>query len=475
MTIYKGGFPSNYGGRLSSITDIRMKEGDKKRFEGEGGIGLLSSRLTVQGPIINDKMSLMLSGRRTYIDQVLKLVDQDLPYYFYDLNGKFHWKIGKRDRLAVSSYFGNDVLDYEDTGDGSADDIFGFGFRLGNFTQSAQWSHLFNGKLFSNLTLIHSRFSYEINGRFGENNLVVKSAIRDVSLKYDFTYYKNNTTRFKFGVNGISHGFRPNVVSTTGEEISEFVRSQEGELIATGEGAVYGNIYKELNGKWKLGGGLRLTSGFVENKFYGGVEPRFNATRIFSKRVSVKASASRMMQYMHRVSSSAISLPTDLWYPVTENVKPQISDQVAASYNLYFPKLKSSFIIEGYYKYMQNLTEYREGSNLILNDNFESLLLQGTGWSSGAEFLFRKEEGRLTGWIGYTLSFTKRHFDELNNGNPFWAKYDRRHYLTSVAIFDLTPRMSVSAIFELATGARFTPIIGQYIQPKCRVDQCGID
>ncbi len=464
MTIYKGGFPANYGGRLSSITDIRVKEGNKKKIEGEGGIGMLSSRLTLQIPIWEDKMSLLISGRRTYIDKVLGAVGQDLPYFFYDLNGKFHYKISDKDKIMVSSYYGNDVLEFGEDGTDSTD-IFGFGFKLGNFTQTGQWTHVFSGKLFSSLSIVHSRFSYDIGGEYGLNNILVKSSIRDVSAHYNFTYFKDNKTKIKFGFQGISHAFRPNIVSTAGE-ISEFLESQEGDLISTQEFALYGNYWKEINEKWKIDGGVRLSSGITQSKFYGGIEPRVNATRMLTKKSSLKASASRMMQYMHRVSSSGIALPTDLWYPVTQNVKPQISDQVAASYNRYFPKLKWSLIIEGYYKYMQNLTEYKEGSNLILNDNFEDLLLQGTGWSSGAEFLLRKEEGRLTGWIGYTLSWTKRKFDGLNNGEPFWAKYDRRHYLTVVGVYDISERVSFSAVFDLSTGARFTPITGQYLQPN---------
>jgi len=472
MTLYKGGFPANYGGRLSSVTDIRMIDGNKNEFHGEGGIGLLSSRLTLQFPLWKDKMSLMVSGRRTYIDQVLKSVGQDVPYFFYDLNGKFHYKIGPKDQLMVSTYYGNDVLKFSEEASDSSD-IFGFGFQLGNFTQTARWTHLFGSKLFSNLSVIHSRFKYDINGKYGQNNMLIRSAIRDVSVKYDFTYFKSESAKIKFGLHGINHNFRPNVISTSGE-IAEVLASNEGELISTGEIALYTSYYKEFNAHWRIDGGVRLTSGLLKEKFYGGIEPRANATRIINDKMSVKASYSRMTQYMHRVSSSSVALPTDLWYPVTKNVKPQIADQMAASYNLYFPKLKSSIIIEGYYKYMQNLTEYKEGSNIILNDNFESLLLQGNGWSSGAEFLFRKEEGKLTGWIGYTISWTKRKFDELNGGKAFWAKYDRRHYLTVVGIYDVTDRFSMSAIFELSNGARFTPIIGQYLQPNAGLNSIEI-
>ncbi|MCH2225801.1 MAG: TonB-dependent receptor [Crocinitomicaceae bacterium] len=472
MTLYKGGFPANYGGRLSSVTDIRMIDGDKKKIHGEGGIGLLSSRLTLQAPIIKEKMSIMLSGRRTYIDHVFKMVGQNLPYFFYDLNGKIHYKIGAKDQIMVSSYFGNDVLSVNSDATDSTD-LFGFGFKLGNFTQTARWTHIFGQKLFSNLSLIHSRFKYDIGGKFGLNNVVIKSAIRDFSMKYDFTYFKSKSTKIKFGVHGINHNFRPNVISTAGD-ISDFLSSREGDLIATGEAAIYANIFHEFNEKWKLDGGLRLSSGFLKGKFYGGIEPRVNTTRILNEQMSLKGSYSRMTQYMHRVSSSSVALPTDLWYPATQNVRPQIADQIAASYNVFFPKLKSSLIIEGYYKYMQNLTEYKEGSNIILNDNFEDLLLQGNGWSTGAEFLLRKEEGRLTGWIGYTISWTKRKFDELNGGEAFWAKYDRRHYLTAVGIFDISPRVSFSAIFELATGARFTPIVGQYLQPNAGLSSIDV-
>lgn len=464
MTLYKGGFPANYGGRLSSITDIRIKEGNKKKIEGEGGIGMLSSRLTLQVPIWKDKMSLLVSGRRTYIDKVLGLVGQNLPYYFYDLNGKFHYNIDNKNKLMVSSYYGNDVLRFgEDASDSTQ--ALGFGFQLGNFTQTAQWTHVFNGKLFSNLTFIHSRFRYDINGQFANNNILIKSSIRDLAMNYNFTYFQDNQTKWKLGIQTIGHGFRPNIVSTSGE-ISEFLASKEGDLLTTLEIAPYVSYFKEFNSRWNLEAGVRLSSGAVKNKFYGGVEPRANLTRVLTEKSSLKASASRMMQYMHRVSSSSISLPTDLWYPVTQNVKPQISDQIAASFNQYLPNLKSSIIVESYYKHMQNLTEYREGSNLILNDNFEDLLLQGTGWSSGLEFLFKKEEGKLTGWLGYTLSWTKRKFDELNNGEAFWAKYDRRHYFTAVMVYDFRPRISFSAIFDLSTGARFTPIIGQYFQPN---------
>ena len=464
MRIYKGGFPANYGGRLSSVTDIRMKEGTMDKFHAEGGIGLLSSRLTIESPIWKDRMSFMISGRRTYIDQVFKLAKQELPYYFYDLNGKINFKASRNDRIYLSSYFGDDVLKYA-SDDTDSSDIFGFGFNLGNFTQTLRWNHVYNAKLFSNLSLIHTRFKYNIQGRYADNNILIKSAVRDLGMKYAFTYFKSNETKLKFGIELINHNFRPNILSTSGQ-ISEYLENKEGELLRTYEGGIYGNIAHEFNKRLKFEGGLRLSASAPKNKLYGGIEPRANLTYLLNENSSLKMSYSRMTQYMHRVSSSSVALPTDLWYPISENVRPQSADQLAAGYNLYLPKLKSSLVIEGYGKYMNGLTEYKEGSNLILNDNFEELLVQGRGWSYGAEFLFKREHGRLTGWLGYTLSWTKRQFEELNNGNPFFAKYDRRHYFTAVGTVELTERVFFSAVFEYATGARFTPIVGQYFQPN---------
>lgn len=472
MNIYKGGFPANYSGRLSSITDIRVIDGDKNKFHAMGGIGMLSSRLTLEGPIIKDKMSFMISGRRSYIDQVLKLVGQNVPFYFYDLNLKLNYIVNSKNRVFFSSYFGDDVLKANASGSDSTD-AFGFSFRLGNFTQTLRWSHVFNQKLFSNLSLVYTRFKYDIEGAFGDNQLLVKSSIKDFGLKYDFQYYKSSQIKILYGLHVTNHNFRPSVVSTAGE-ISEYLQSKEGVLISTYETNAYGDIKYDINERWKIQGGLSLPMCFIKNKAFFGVSPRFNGTYVINEYNSIKTSITRMYQFMHRVSSSSIALPTDLWYPVSEKVKPQIADQFALTYNTYFPKMKSSFVVESYYKYMQNLTEYKEGSQLILNDQFEESLIQGKGWGTGIEFLFRKEEGKLTGWVGYTLSWTKRKFDGLNNGEAFWAKYDRRHYITNVLIYTINKRLSASCIFEFATGARFTPVIGQYLQPNAGLTSVDI-
>ncbi len=471
ITIYKGGFPSNYSGRLSSITDIRTIDGDKNKLKINGGIGMLSSRLMIEGPLWKDKASFMIAGRRSYIDKVFKLAGYNVPFYFYDLNAKIHINLTKKDKLYLSSYFGNDVLRFNGNGSDSAN-TFGFGFKLGNFTQTVRWNHIFSPKLFSNLSLIHTQFQYDIYGNFFENNILIKSSVEDIGFKYDFQYFKNSNTKLNYGIQVTNHRFRPNAVSTSGI-ITEYLKNKKGSLLSTVESNAYIDIKHTLNDRWKIDGGLSLPTSFVYNKKYFGVSPRFNIAYQLNEKQALKFSVSRMYQFMHRVSSSTMALPTDLWYPISKNIKPQIADQIALAYNLNLPMLKSFIVIEGYYKYMQNLTEYREGSQLILNDKFEDLLIQGKGWSSGAEFLFKKDEGKITGWIGYTLSWTKRRFSELNNGNPFWAKYDRRNYFTLVGIYTINPRLSFSAIFEMCSGTRFTPMIGQYFQPNAGLT--GVD
>jgi hypothetical protein len=476
LTLTKGAFPAYYGGRLSSVLDIRMNEGNASGLHGSGGIGLLSSRLTLEGPIIEDKMSFLISGRRTYIDQVFKLASLNLPYYFYDLNTKVNYTINHKNRIYVSSYFGNDVLrvstDVSDSGS-SSEDIFGFGFELKNITQTVRWNHLFSEKIFSNTSFIHTLFNYDIRGSFDENNLLIQSEVRDFGIKSDFTNYYNSKSTLKYGVHVINHRFRPNIISTSGE-ISDFLASQQGDIQQSLESAIYGNYEWNMDTSTTISGGLRLSSSAVSGKFYGGYEPRFSAKRNIGKNGAVKASYSRMYQYMHRVSSSSVALPTDLWYPITKNIKPQNADQVAVGYHYFYPKANTLFTVEAYYKWMRNLIEYKEGTNLILNNNFEESLLQGNGKAYGFEFLAKRDVGRLTGWAGYTLSWSKRQFDGLNGGKEFWARFDRRHDISLVMNFELSKRHILSAVWVYSSGSRFTPIIGQYFIPNAALTDIEI-
>ncbi len=479
ISVVKGGFPAYYGGRLSSVMDIRMKEGDLNKWHAKGGIGLLSSRLSLDGPILKDKLSIMLSGRRTYIDQVLKATGVNLPYYFYDLNGKITYKISSRDRIYLSSYIGDDILRFrEEVEESSPDDAgeatevdeidqeLNFGFELGNATTSLRWNHIYDdNKLFHNVTLYQTQFEYDIGGNFVGNSLLIRSRIRDLGLKADWDYYPNPENSITIGTQGILHIFRPNVVNTGGD-ISQALASQAGDPINNLEWSFYGQNDQKHSNQLSTNYGLRLSSSIVGSAFYGALEPRLAAKYSFGKLNSVKLSYTFMRQYMHRVSSSSIALPTDLWYPVTERVRPQSSHQVAAGYFKGFAKSGWNLSAELYVKTMDRLIEYREGARLLLNNNFEDELLSGRGISYGGELLVRKKIGPFTGWLGYTLSRALRDFEGLNGGESFAARFDRRHDLSLVTTFDFNPRFSFSTVWVYTSGSRFTAQNGQYFFPN---------
>lgn len=473
MTLYKGAFPSKYGGRLSSVLDIKMQEGDNQKIHGKGGIGLLSSRLMLEAPIRKNKGSFMIAGRRTYIDQVFKWVGGLLPYYFYDVNAKFNYKINEKNHIFFSSYIGNDVLNFNQS-DVKDDGIFNFGFTLGNITGALRWNQIINDKTFANYSLFHTNFDYNINGKVETNSLYISSAINDYGTKLDFEHFKSTKHTFKFGGTAVYHEFRPNVINTQGGEIEDILESDRGDLLGTFETGVYfQDVYKPDSSKWEFRSGVRLSSVILKDKFFGGIEPRLSAKYELNKNSNLKVSYSNMRQYMHLVSSSTVALPTDLWYPVTKDVKPQTSHQFAAGYSYFVKKIKTHISLETYYKYMTNLTEYKEGANLFLNSNFEEDLLQGSGYSYGAEVLIKKDEGNWNGWIGYTLAWSYRDFDELNEGDIFFAKYDRRHNFSIVQNLKLGKRWSLGAVWVFSTGSKFTPQTGLYAMPNA--SSTGID
>lgn len=467
VDIVKGGFSADYGGRLSSVMDVRMNEGSQQRYNIRGGLGLLTSRFTIDGPIIKDRMSFMLSARRTYIDRVFKLLGTNLPYYFYDYNAKLNYKISNNDRIYFSSYFGDDVLAFDETsGEDEGDEDLNFGFNLGNFTSTLRWNHIYGSqKLFSNVTLHQTRFKYDIQGDFIANSLLIRSQIQDIGVKADWQYFESTENKYVFGAQSVSHFFRPNVVSTSGD-IGDFVDNRKGDLIENTEWAIYGGNERDISDQLKLNIGIRYSFTLTEKKLYSGPEPRLSARYKLDDENSVKASYSLMRQYMHRVSSSSIALPTDLWYPVTRNVKPQRSHQFALGYTRIFPKNQLSLTIETYFKNLNNLIEYREGASLILNDNFERELIAGKGDSFGIEFLLRKKYGSFTGWVSYSLSKTSRNFDDLNNGNTYPTKYDRRHVANLISMIELNDRVTFSAVWSFQSGAWFTPQTGQFLMPN---------
>jgi hypothetical protein len=470
--MYKSGFPSNYGGRLSSVMDIKMKEGNKNKFQTEGSLGLISSNLTIQGPIKKDKVSFMLSGRRTYIDQVFKLVKIQIPYYFYDLNAKVNWSINKRNKLFFSTYLGNDVLKL------SADDVTSTNTngsdstststeaksssKLGNFTTTLRWNHIFkNQKLFLNTTLLQTKFQYSVGGNIGGTGLGVESRIQDYGVKLNFSYNANPKNEIKFGTEIINHTFAPNVVSTSETSIDKNAitnNSTETSIYVLNDRVVTNNL--------KLNIGGRLSSEYTQSTFYKSFEPRVALRYKLNETNSIKASYSKMTQYMHLVSSSSIALPTDLWYPVTKKVKPEFSDQYSWGYYSGISKHNILLSAEVYYKKMKNLIEYKEGAVLILNNNFESELVNGRGEAYGLELFANKSEGRFAGWVGYTLSWATRQFDSINRGKEYYARYDRRHDFSIVAMYEISKSISISGVWVFSSGNPFTARIGQYIMPN---------
>jgi len=460
VQLYKSSFPSQYGGRLSSIMDVRLKEGNLHHYAAEGSLGIISSNLTVEGPLVKDKASFIVSGRRTYLDVV---TGNRVPYHFYDLNGKLNFVVNERNRLYLSGYQGDDVLNANMSDDGPT--AVRSKLRLGNATGSLRWNHLFKDpRLFANVSAHYTRFRYNVKGQIGDNSLLVASSIRDVGAKADLSFVPNTRHALLVGASLIQHAFRPNIVSTTGV-ISEALESKPGTRIGTGEFAVYANDDYALSERWQLNYGVRYSGLGVQGQLYSRLEPRVAGRYLLDERSSVKVSYARMAQYMHLVTSSSISLPTDLWYPATARVKPGTSDQASAGYYYAIPKWNVSLSVEGYYKWLQNRIEYREGAALLLNDDYEQELVTGRGRGYGAEFFATKTTGRFTGWLGYTLSYSKRQFDALNGGREYYSRFDRRHDVALVGAYDIRPRHGLAANFVYSSGSPFTAQTAQYIAP----------
>lgn len=475
--LYKGNMPAEYGGRLSSALDIRMKDGNTKDYGVSGGIGLIASRLTVEGPIVKEKGSFMVSGRRTYADAFLALSPDTAlsssQLYFYDLNAKANYRIGEKDQIFLSGYFGRDVFGFQDQ----------FGIDWGNATGTLRWNHLFNDKLFLNSTLIYSDYNYEID--LGQASASITSGIRDWNWKEDLSWYPTQNQTIKAGVNAIHHTFIPGAVTLEDEEsILEENTLPESYALET---AAYISHEISLGDLFTVNYGLRgsmftvlgpdteyevdvegnITDSTVYSSTdvvtnYAGLEPRIAATYLLSETQSLKASYARNRQYIHLLSNSTTATPTDVWIPSSETVAPEIADQFSIGYFQNFNNGMYEFSVEGYYKDLQNQIEYENGADLLLDETVESQLTFGRGYAYGTELMLRKTSGKLTGWVSYTLSRSIRQFDEINGGDPFAARQDRIHDLSIVAIYSPTPRWSVSGSFVYYTGEAVTFPSGSY-------------
>jgi hypothetical protein len=473
-----GGMPAEYGGRLSSVLDIRTNDGNTKEYGGTGGIGLLASRLTVGGPIVKDQGSFIVSARRTYADLFLKLSSDTTvnraSLYFYDLNMKANYTLGEKDRVFASGYFGRDNFDYPNA----------FGFNWGNETATLRWNHIFADHLFSNTSLIYSNYEYSNTVGAGTTQFDITSGIQDLNFKTDLQYFMNSQNTVKFGVNSIYHTFLPGTVTASSASSFNSITiehryalesaaylSQEIEIL-TGFKVNYGLRYSLFTlmgpghiSSYDENGDVVETTTYAPGKFiktYTGLEPRVSANVLLNETSSIKASYARTAQYLHLLSNSATTNPSDLWVPSSNNVKPQYADQLSTGYFRNFSDNEYEASLELYYKNMQNQIDYKNGADLQLNPNVEALLRYGRGWSYGAELLVRKRYGRISGWVGYTLSKTQQQFADINNGQPYPARQDRTHDISIVAIYDYSNTWTFSATWVYNTGNAVTFPSGNY-------------
>jgi hypothetical protein len=485
VELTKGGFPARYGGRLSSVIDLNMKDGNKEKISGEGGVGLISSRMTLEGPIIKNKSSFLVSGRRTYLDVIsqpfIKAQQKDLTtkvtggYYFYDLNAKLNYEFGRNDKLFLSGYFGND--DFGANISDQASELEN-GIKWGNKTATLRWNHLFGQKLFANTSLIYSQYKFGILSKNVSENLETgqdqvfqlnyNSGIRDWSIKNDYDYFLSPKHHFKFGFQSIFHSFTPSATVLSDETINLF--QNKIEKINVNESGIYFEDNTSIGDKIRINAGLRGAFYISDNKTYPKLEPRASVAVNLNPSTAIKGSFALMNQFVHLLSNSSIGLPTDLWVPTTSKVPPQQSLQIATGIAKDLTNQGISITIEGYYKKMQNIISYKEGASFLVIDNpenqaqfdWQSQVTSGKGWSYGFEFLVQKKVGRFSGWVGYTWSKTEWQFEELNFGEKFFPKYDRRHDLALVGIFELNKKITFSATWVYGTGNALTIPLSEY-------------
>lgn len=482
VQLQRGGIPAMYGGRLSSVLDIRQKEGNMKKFAANGGIGLISSRLMLEGPIAKDKSSFMVSGRRSYADMFLALSSNDeinnSTAYFYDLNAKINYILNDNNRLFLSGYFGRDVLGIGDL----------VGFNWGNKTATLRWNHLFGPKVFSNITLVASDYDYALEANEETSNFNWASNILNYSLKSDVTFYPAPNHTVDAGLSGNYYTFKPgNISIATDEELTTFDLKSQYAL----ETAVYASHEWEVSNRFSMQYGLRYSqffklgegtvnsyanndpgSGIITGQTtyndrevmaqYHNLEPRFAAKYSLSSNSSVKASYHRMAQYLHLVSNTTASLPIDVWTPAGNYIQPAKVDQLALGYFRNLRYNQYEFSAETYYKQYYDLLDYKDGADLLLNDALETEILSGEGRAYGLELMLKKQKGDLTGWLSYTLSRTERKVEGINNDEHYPANYDKPHDISLVLAYQLNKKWRISTNFSYMTGRPVTYPNGRY-------------
>jgi hypothetical protein len=476
VEIYKGGIPAQYGGRLASLLDIRMKEGNNKKFSGSGGIGTISSRLTLEAPIVKDKSSFMVSGRRTYADLFLKMAPnkaiRDNSLYFYDLNTKVNYTINEKNRLYLSGYFGRDNFSFAD--------VFSLGW--GNATGTLRWNHLYSDKLFSNTTVYFSNYDYALTIDAGVSNFKWSSNMQEGGVKQDFTWYANQKHRVQFGAQGAYRVFKPGKLEPTGD--NSLFQKLESQTKYGAEYAVYISDKYKMSSRIALEYGLRFSAyqnfgpgtvwQYQNNdssqdttgskvyergdvyQTYMGLEPRLAGMYLLNDVSSVKINYNRTRQYIQLASNSTSALPTDIWIPSSPYIKPQISDQIAAGYFRNFRNNRFEASAEVYVKSMQNQVDFRDNAQVFFNERIEAELRHGSGRAYGTEWMVKKQQGNTTGWVSYTLSRTERRIIGINEDQWFPARYDRTHSANFILTHQFSKRLSASFAWVYATGNAVT-------------------
>lgn len=470
-TIIKGNSPAQFGGRLSSVLDVKMKEGNNRKYQVSGGLGLISSRLTIEGPVQKDKSSFIISGRRTYADMLAKLSPdfKGLKLYFYDLNAKANLQINSRNKLFFSGYFGQDELAVSQM----------FGSKWGNTTATFRWNSILNRKLFSNTSFIFSNYDFNVGFKSDGSELNYNSHIRDLNLKQDFTFYLNSGNTIRFGFNVIHHTITP-----TKAEGTNIVSSKKGRKGL--ENALYASNSWKLSDHINIDYGLRFSfynvmGGDTYNiyqdnqliqsiqpakgkigKTWTNVEPRFSINYKIDNSTNLKMGYARNTQNLHLMSNSTGGSPTDQWIGNSYNIKPEVADQLSLGFTKNLDNNNYELSAETYYKLMKNQIDYRDGADINSVPDIESELLFGKGRAYGMEVLLKKKTGKLTGWLGYSLSKTERKINGINNGNWYNAKQDRTHDLSVVGVYELTKRWTLSGTFIYSTGNAVTFPTGKY-------------
>ncbi|MBI5371000.1 MAG: TonB-dependent receptor [Sphingobacteriales bacterium] len=476
IAVYKGGMPAQYGGRLSSVLDVRMNEGNNQHANVSGSVGLVSGKLSIEGPVQKDKSSFLITGRRTYVDFLLKADDKykDNQLYFYDLNAKLNYEPGKKDKLYLSGYFGKDVLGFNNQ----------FTTNWGNGTGTLRWNHIFSKRVFLNTSVIFSNYNYAFKVKNGTNDISIFSQIRDWNLKQDYQYSINNKNNLRFGWSVIYHIIRPGeITSNATSSINDKVQDKRYSC----ENAVYAsNVFKagkhltltygsRLSAFTVLGGGgffrfddrgniidtTVYAKGEVVKKYYN-LEPRISLGYMLNTNTSVKAAYTRNAQYMHQITNSNGSNPLDKWASTSNIIRPQLSNQFSVGYYTNIMKSAYEFTAEAYYKEMEHVLDYRNGADLFLNETIEAQLLFGKGRAYGIEFMLKKKAGRLSGWISYTLSKSERRINGINQNEWYNAAQDRTHDLSIVAIYQLNKKWTLSGNFVYYTGNAVTFPAGKY-------------